>query len=58
MIKLVRRQAIFLTNAGLLIIWNLQNRFQWNLKYVNFHIKKWFENVICEMAFFVSVSMY
>ena len=46
------RQAIIWTNAGILLIRNLRNKLQWNLKQNSciFIQENAFENVVCEMA--------
>ena len=48
-----RRQAIILTNAGIMLIWTLlRNKFLWNINrnsYI-FIQENAFENVVCEMA--------
>ena len=56
----VRCQAITWTNAGVLLIWPFENKFQWNLNQntIVFIQEKAFENVVCQVAAILSRTQY
>ena len=51
-----RHQVITWTNAGVLLIWTFENKFQWNSNQntIGFIPEKAFENVVCQVAAILS----